>query len=581
MLILNYKNITTVLPRFTSLLLFIVLLSFSRTVFSQDELPGPGQLPKNRETFYEASKQKILGNTDKAIELYKKSLDQDPGDAAAMYELATLYVEKGNVEDALPLSEKAVETDRSNKWYKLQLVQIYQSMGRYGDASRILDQLVVAYPDDIGYMEEQALNYIYSGDYKNAIKCYDMLEEKLGIMEEISIQKEKIYIMTNKPEKAIEEVKKLSDAYPDEPRYLEMLAELYMNSGTYDQALITYNKILQIDPENPYINISLSDYYRKKGDIEKSNQYLRSGFANPNLDIDTKVNILLAYYSVNEIYGTHKEEAFELATILVTAHPNDPKAHSIYADLLVQDKRYDEARQAFYRVLSLDSTKYLVWEQLLFVESELEDFKAMSDEARRTINLFPDQPMPYLFAGAADFQLKDYEAAAKSFRTGAGFTVGNDKLLAQFYSYLGDTYFQLKDHEKSDEAYEKVLKIDPANSLVLNNYAYYLSLRGEKLEKAEQMAKKATELDPGNASNQDTYGWVLYRLGKYEEAKKWIAKAIENGEDSSAVVLEHYGDVLWKLGDKKEAVKYWERAQKAGEGSEFLNRKVQDKTLYE
>jgi tetratricopeptide (TPR) repeat protein len=293
------------------------------------------------------------------------------------------------------------------------------------------------------------------------------------------------------------------------------------------------------------------------------------------------VNILLAYYSVNEIYGTYKEEAFELATILVTTHPNDPKAHSIYADLLVQDKRYEEARQAFYKVLSLDSSRYLVWEQLLFVESELEDYKAMSDIGKRASNLFPEQPLPYLFAGAADFQLKDFESAARSFRTGVNFVVSNDKLLAQFYSYMGDTYFQLKDHQKSDEAYEKVLTIDPANALVLNNYAYYLSLRGENLEKAEQMAKKATELDPDNPSNQDTYGWVLYRLGRYEEAKTWIGKAIENGEGNSAVVLEHFGDVLWKLGDKKEAVKYWERAKEAGEGSEFLNRKIQDKTLYE
>jgi len=444
----------------------------------------------------------------------------------------------------------------------------------------VIAGLLITDPDNIDYYQEQALNYIYGGDFKNAIKSYDILEEKMGITEEISIQKEKIYIMTGKTDKAIIEIKKLSDAYPDEPRYLEMLAELYMTAGIYDQALITYNRILKIDPENPYINISLSDYYRKKGDIEKSNQYLRAGFANPNLDIDSKVNILLAYYSVNEIYGTHKEEAFELATILVTTHPNDPKAHSIYADLLVQDKRYDEARQAFYKVLSLDSTKYLVWEQLLFVESELEDYVAMSSVSKRAINLFPDQPLPYLFSGAAEFQLKHFESAAESFEMGAKFVAGNDQMLAQFYSYLGDTYFQLKENAKSDEAYEKVLKIDPANAMVLNNYAYYLSLRNEKLEKAEQMAKKAVDLDPENGANQDTYGWVLYKLGRYEEAKTWIGKAIENREES-AVVVEHYGDVLWQLGDKKEAVKYWEKALKIGQGSEFLEKKVQDKTLYE
>jgi len=563
------------------LLLLTLLQSYSHTLIAQDSSKLQADKPRNnRETYYEASKQKILGDYDKAIELYRKCLDQDPTDAASMYELASIYTEQGRVSDAAPLAVKAAELDPANKWYKLLLLEIYQTQGNYSDAGRIIDQLIVAEPDNIEYYEDDALNYIYNSDYKNAVKSYDILEQKLGINEDISIQKEKIYIMMGKPEKAIEEIQKLSAAFPDEPRYLEMLAELYMTSGMYDQALEIYNQILKVDPDNPYINISLSDYYRKKGDKAKSLEYLKAGFANPNLDIDSKVSILLAYYSVNEIYNSYKDEAFELATILIRAHPDNPKAYSIYADFLVQDKRYEEARQAFRKVISIDSTKYLVWEQLLFVESELRDNIAMVDESKRALELFPEQPMLYLFAGAASFQLKDFKSAAKYFSNGQNFVVGNDKMLAQFYSYLGDTYFQLKDNERSDDAYERVLKIEPDNVLVLNNYAYYLSLRDINLEKAEKMAKKAVELEPGNSSYQDTYGWVLFRLGKYEEAKEWVAKAIDSGEES-AVVIEHYGDVLWKLDNKKEAVKYWEKAQKAGEGSEFLEKKVLDKTYYE
>jgi tetratricopeptide (TPR) repeat protein len=562
-------------------LLLIVLQSYSLTLSAQDSSKLLADKPRNdRETYYEASKQKIIGNNDKAIDLYRKCLEQDPTDAAAMYELAGIYTNQGKVSDASPLAEKAAELDPANKWYKILLVDLYQAQGKYSEAGKIINQLIVAEPDNIEYYEDDALNYIYNSDYKNAVKSYDILEQKLGINEDISIQKEKIYIMMGKPDKAIEEIQKLSVAFPDEPRYLEMLAELYMTSGMYDQALEVYNQILKVDPDNPYINISLSDYYRKKGDRAKSLEYLKAGFANPNLDIDSKVSILLAYYSVNEIYNSYKDEAFELATILIQAHPEDPKAYSIYADFLVQDKRYEEARQAFRKVISIDSTKYLVWEQLLFVESELRDNNAMVDESKRALELFPEQPMLYLFAGVASFQLKDFESAAKYFKNGANFVVGDDKMLAQFYSYQGDTYFQLKDHEKSDEAYERVLKIEPDNVLVLNNYAYYLSLRNINLEKAEKMAEKAVELEPDNSSYQDTYGWVLFKLGKYEKAKEWIAKAIDSGEES-AVVIEHYGDVLWKLDNRKEAVKYWEKAQKAGDGSEFLEKKVQDKTYYE
>ena len=564
------------------MLILTVLQSYSLTVLAQDDSKLVADKPavKDRDTYYEAAKQKILGNYDKATDLFKKCLDQDPGDAAAMYELANIYAEQGNSSDAAPLAEKAVELDPANKWYKILLIQLYQAQGKYTDAGVFIDQLLVAEPDNIEYYEDQALNYIYDNDYKNAIKTYDILEQKLGLNEDISIQKEKIYIMMGKPDKALEEILKLSQAYPDEPRYLEMLAELYMTAGNDDKALETYNEILKIDPENPYINISLSDFYRKKGDRAKSLEYLKAGFANPDLDIDSKVSILLAYYSVNEIYNTYKDEAFELASILIKAHPDDPKAHSIYADFLVQDKRYAEARDEFLKVISLDSTKYLVWEQLLYVESELGNNQAIGNESKRALELFPDQPMLYLFAGSSSFQLKDFESAAKYFKSGVNFVVDNDKMLAQFYSYLGDTYFQLKDNKQSDDAYEKALKIEPSNALVLNNYAYYLSLRNVNLDKAEEMAKKAVELDPGNGSNQDTYGWVLFKLDRYEEAKGWVEKAMQTGE-GSAVVLEHYGDILWKLGSNKDAVKYWEKASKAGEGSEFLQKKVQDKTYYE
>ena len=330
---------------------------------------------------------------------------------------------------------------------------------------------------------------------------------------------------------------------------------------------------------NAYIQISLSDYYRKRGDNEKSFEHLKHGFANPYLDIDTKVQILLAYYTVNELYSDMKEEAFTLAGLMIQAHPQEPKAWSIYADLLYQDKKLEEARDAFEKVLVLDSSKYLVWEQLLFVESELSDFDAMTDKGERAIKLFPQQPILYLFAGAGRFQKKDYEKAVKHFENGVKFTISNNRLLEQFFSYLGDSYFQLKDHQSSDQAYEKALKINPENSIVLNNYAYYLSLRKENLDRAEEMARKAVELDP-NSSNQDTYGWVLFQQGNYEEAKLWVAKSLEQ-DDNSAVVVEHYGDVLWKLGEMKEAIKYWEKAVELGEGSEFLEKKVQEKTYFD
>ena len=79
----------------------------------------------------------------------------------------------------------------------------------------------------------------------------------------------------------------------------------------------------------------------------------------------------------------------------------------------------------------------------------------------------------------------------------------------------------------------------------------------------------------------DTYGWILYQKGDYEEAKKWIEKALMNGSDTNSVILEHYGDILFRLGDKEKAFKFWNEARQKGKGSDFLDKKIADKNLYE
>ena len=58
------------------------------------------------------------------------------------------------------------------------------------------------------------------------------------------------------------------------------------------------------------------------------------------------------------------------------------------------------------------------------------------------------------------------------------------------YSILGNSYNEIKEYENSDKSYEKSLEYLPENVMVLNNYAYYLSLRGENLEKAKTNVKK-------------------------------------------------------------------------------------------
>jgi tetratricopeptide (TPR) repeat protein len=529
----------------------------------------------------DAKKYEITGDTEKAEETYRQFIDRYPQIATSYFELSRILASKKQFDDAIKNSKTAVSLDPENIWYQLYLAELEQLTGNLKEAINLYEKISKKDPENLDYYYQLAALYLNSERYLEAINIYDKIEDKLGVTEEISLQKERIFLGLKEYDRAEEELQALVTTYPDDPKYLSILAEFYMSNSKPAQALELYKKIAVIDPDNPYIHMSMADYYRKTGDKEKAFEELKLGFANPELGVDAKVNILLSFYSINELYTDLKDEAFTLAKILVETHPDDAKAHSVYADLLLQDKKITEARDEFIKVIKLDSSRYLIWEEIMQLDLQLEKYDHLRDFGKTVMELFPEQPVPYLLSGIANSQLKNYDEAIKEMNTGVKLVINNDLLLSQFYMYLGDTYHAIKNTEESDKAYEKSLAIDDSNAYVLNNYSYYLSLRGTNLDKAEKMARKAVTIEPDNPSFQDTYGWVLYKLGRFEEARTWVLKAVEGKEAPSGEVLEHYGDILFRLGDINQATEYWIKAKTKGPGSANLDKKIAEKKLYE
>ena len=80
--------------------------------------------------------------------------------------------------------------------------------------------------------------------------------------------------------------------------------------------------------------------------------------------------------------------------------------------------------------------------------------------------------------------------------------------------------------------YERVLKLDPYNLLILNNYAYHLATHGGDLTKAEKMSAITIREQPSNPTFLDTYGWILHLQGQDQLALFYLNKALWNiGDD--------------------------------------------------
>ena len=572
----------------TALLLVFSFVSCKTTkdgVSSKETIQKKKELTEKQQVdftyfFYNGNKEKMLGNYEQAIANFLQCNKIDETNPAPMYELAFIYSLIGKNQLAIPLAKKASEYGPNNVWYQLLYAELLEDNGKYNEAVLVFRNIVKTNPLRLDFYNQLAEACVFAKKYDEAIKTYDMVEEMIGMTEDISLQKIRLYKQTGKGEKAIEEAKKLIQKFPKEAKYYGVLGELYQEKGMKEKALETYTDFLKIEPDNALIHLSLADYYRVNKEDQKAFNEIKIAFKNPDLDIDTKMKILLSYYTITETHKEFKEEANELCKILIDVRSHDAKSYSIYGDFLYRDKKLEESRKQFKKAIELDKSKYALWNQLLIIDSELNDYESMLKESNEAIELFPEQPVAYLLNGIANIQMNKNKEAIAILKKGIGFVAKNDLLLSQFYSNLGDTYNKLKDYKSSDEAYERAIELDPKNVYVLNNYSYYLSLRKENLERAEQMSKKSNEIETTNNSFEDTYGWILYQMGKYSDAKKWLEKSMENGGKNS-VIIEHYGDVLYKLGDVEKAYQQWMDAKQKGTGSDLLEKKIADKKLYE
>ena len=566
------------------LFLFVLLLvscSSSRQISKSntaDQLSEHEKIALSRK-FVDANKERLIGNYDKSIRLYYDCIHIYPDHHPSLFELAKLFSLIKNFDDAITFVKKAIILDPENKWYTLLQADIYERQYKFKEAAKIYEQLVSKYPKKIDYFLDWAAMLVSSNDYNDAIKVYNLVEEKIGVTEDISLQKERIWLRLNKLQKAVEEIEKLIAKNPNEIRYYGMIAELYQANDMEEEAMDMYKKMIALDANNPYTRIGLAEHYKTVGKYDSSFYELKHAFENINLSVDRKVKILLPYYLLIDKDTTLRSNAFKLAEILVNVHPEEAKVHAVYGDLLFNDAQLEKSREQYRKAIELDPEKFPIWRQVLYINAELEEYEVLIEETQKAIEFFPNQAVLYYFSSVAKMQLKHYHDAIITINKGIDLTIDNPSLLSQFYSNLGDAYHKVNNDTSSDNAYRESLKLDPNNAYVLNNFSYYLSLRGENLEEAEKLSFKANQLEPNNSAFQDTYGWILYQKDDYKESKYWLEKAIESGGDKSAVILEHYGDLMYRVGDSEKAMEYWIKAKELGPGSGNLDKKIANKKM--
>lgn len=512
----------------------------------ESEYNGQPDKKKNATYFSNGLQSKYREDTEGAIRNFEQALRFMPNDDASMFELSEQYYNAGRIEEAFNMIKQAANLDPENKWYQIRLGMFYRNLDQYEDFISLYENLTKKYPDDPEMLTDLIDAYLITEKYDKALAKMDLLEEQIGQNELITEQRLNILKQQGNDKKLMAELERLTKENPENPRYYSMLAQLYSDNGKEKEALKTYEKIKELNPNDPYINVSLLEFYEKKGDKDKAFNELIAAIRNKNLDLSTKSNIYDYWMQKNQGAANINEQARQCGEAFIETHPDIKLGYLILGSYYIVTENAVKSKELYQKALAIDSTDFYGWQNLIISESRLNENEPVRDHAVAALKYYPMQPVFYWYAGVASAVLKDNENAINYLEKGRRYT--SDKVqMANFDAFLGDLYHEQGDEEKAFEAYDRTLRNDPDNVLVLNNYAYYLAVKGQDLDKALEMSTKAIAAEPDNPTYLDTHAWVLYKKGDYKEAEKHMKKALKLLKEPDATYQEHYDAIQLKL----------------------------------
>jgi tetratricopeptide (TPR) repeat protein len=522
----------------------------------------------------EAVKQKNIGNLSEAIKLYSLVVKDKPDCAVAYYELGSIYLATNQLELGRKNLSKAYELDPENEWYTIAYLNSLGALEEFEAVVDILKDKIKEDPEKAEWEFKLALSYFNMGKSGKAIKTLERIEKDKGFSEKITLLKASIYESEEKYDLAKEEIEKVMLIFPEAIQFRIVAAELCLKSGDENAAAGYYLEILDVDSMNIFALTNLTDYYRQKGDFKNSYIYLAKSFSSTQIEMSRKMAILSYYLSEEDHIINYSSELSIVIEALAETHPEESDIRLLAADFYIQSQGYSKAYFHLKKYLELQKGSYNIYMQTIMLANAASLNEELVFISSKALEQYPDSADIRFFRGIGFYQSNEFEALIDNFNGISKERYSSREYASQAQMLTAEAYYKLDDYERSDSLFESLIREEPDNYTLLNNFSYYLAEREEKLEKAKAWSSDVVKNNPENATFLDTYAWVLYKLEYFEEAEKYILYALEKGGENDPEVNEHAGDIQMALESFQVARSYYQKAIILGGDKEKLEEKI-------
>jgi tetratricopeptide (TPR) repeat protein len=459
---------------------------------------------------------KELREYPQAVVYAQKAVDLDPTDAMSITLVGDLYALTGNDDLAVEHYRKILGMQPENQRIRLLLTTILVRERQLQEALDHLDTLIQQNPDLV-------VAHYYRGRINLEMNRYGEAEKALG------------------------EALRLNEAL--EPALFDM-ATLYQMTDREEDAVRTYEKLVELYPDNIPTRERLVILYLKLGLKEKSEGQVTEIQKHSRPGEPERQALGLIYLRQGRV-----DESITELELIVNAWPNDDKSRYYLATAYEEKEDIKRALEHFREIPS--ASKYFVNAQihiahLLTIE---EKFDEAIEVIKHAMTLGQGRIELYLMLASVYEAKEAYDEAIAAIQEGLKSDDRNIDLIFR----LGVLLDKKGAKEASIEEMRKILEIDPDHADALNYIGYTYADQGVKLDEAMALIQKALKIRPDSGYILDSLGWVYYKKGAYDKAIHHLEKAagLTPGDPT---INEHVGDAYLKKHDYKKALLYYMKA---------------------
>jgi tetratricopeptide (TPR) repeat protein len=577
-------------------------IDFLKKAFTLD--PSSQQIGDElAEIYYQSQRIRDAVNEAQSI------LNKDPDNLAARRLLARIYVrtlgdlsntsgQRDTLAHATDQYREILRLDPTDADAPLWLARLYRLQNEPDKAEGVLRDLLAREPANESGVEQLTQLLLDEGKSQEGIALLQGLLQRAPtprLWELLGDSYNQIHDLPN----AEMAYRKASESKPDDIHHLKVLAQTLLMEEKFPEALEQYQRLTQMDADDPDNYLRLAEIYRRTKQLDKAEQNIRLAKAGApnNLEVtyteasiyeeegrfDDAVRVLseavtavkteseftpsrrrtlaILYQQLGQLYRENSNYTAAVNTFeeMIRLGPEEDRRARVmimdtYRDARDMPKALESARKAadaYPKERSILIAQALLYGENAQADQAVSRLRAMLDGSPSDFEIQLDIAQVYEESKRwADAEQSIHEAEKIQANTSGTELTG---------FLLGAIFERQKKFDQAEEQFHKVLETNPKSASTLNYYGYMLADRGVRLDEAVDLIKRALLEEPGNAAYQDSLGWAYFKQDKLPEAEGLLRQAAMR-ESHDPTILSHLGDLYAKMGKDDLAEAQWQKS---------------------